>query len=186
MQYDVIVASGGTAEAAKNLAVDAEGAYKPGAGPLIESALSEDVFAAVKAGTPLLALTPTDGQSVGVAKQLAATGAFTFNGMVGASRASWMGSWYFVRKHPLYDGLPVDQALSIHYQVKAGGSNGWIVDGKSVEIPAAYSRDHDRNIGAGTFAVKSGSVKLVMHRVLEMHPVLEQRFLANALLYLVS
>jgi beta-galactosidase len=104
--------------------------------------------------------------------------------MVGPSRASWMGSWYFVRKHPLYDGLPVDQAMSIHYQVKAGGSNGWIIDGQNVEIVAAYSRDHDRNIGAGTFTAKVGSTPVVLHRITDMHPVFLQRFIANSLNFL--
>lgn len=184
--YDVIVGSGGDAESSRNLAVDAEGAYKPGAGPLPESTLPMSVLSAVRAGTPLLAITPTDGQSVGVAKQLAALGAFQFHGMVGPSRASWMGSWYFLRRHRLYDGMPVDQAMSIHYQVKGGGSNGWLIDGPSVEIVAAYSRDHDRKIGAGTFTAKLGSTEIVMHRMADMHPVLFQRFLANALLYLAT
>jgi hypothetical protein len=183
-RYDIIVGSGGSADASKNLAVDAEGAYKPGPGPQPEFTLPEEVMAAVKGGTPLLAITPTDGQSIGVAKQLAGLGAFQFRGMVGASRASWMGSWYFVRKHPLYDGMPVDQAMSIHYQVKGGGSNGWMVDGPGVEIVAAYSRDHDRNIGAGTLTAKVGKTPVVLHRVVDMHPVLLQRFVANALLYL--
>jgi hypothetical protein len=185
-QYDVIVGSGGAPEASKNLAVDAEGAYKPGPGPLAESTLGPDVLAAVRAGTPLLAVTPTDGQSIGVAKQLAAMNAFQFNGMVGISRASWMGSWYFVRKHPLYDGMPVDQAMSIHYQVKGGGSNGWMVDGPDVDIVAAYSRDHDRNIGAGTLTAKVGASRIVMHRIVDMHPVLLQRFIANALRWLTE
>jgi hypothetical protein len=139
---------------------------------------------AVRAGTPLLAITPTDGQSIGVAKQLAALGAFTFHGMVGASRASWMGSWYFIRQHPLYDGMPVDQAMSIHYQVKGGGSNGWMVDGPSVEIPCAYARDHDRNLGAGTFTARVGATPIVMHRIVDMHPVLLRRWLANTLTWL--
>jgi beta-galactosidase len=96
--YDVIVGSGGSSEASKNLAVDSEGAYKPGPGAIPESTLPQEALAAVQAGTPLLAVTPTDGQSIGVAKQLAALNAFQFKGMVGSSRASWMGSWYFVRK----------------------------------------------------------------------------------------
>jgi hypothetical protein len=182
--YDVIVGSGGSADASKNLAVDAEGAYKPGSGPIPEVTLPDAVMDAIKAGTPLLAVTPTDGQSIGVAKQLAALGAFQFHGMVGASRASWMGSWYFVRQHPLYDGMPSDQAMSIHYQVKGGGSNGWMVDGPNVEIPCAYARDHDRNIGAGTLASRVGNTRVVLHRIVDMHPVLFERFLANALLYL--
>ena len=185
-RYDVIAGSGGGAEASRNLAVDAEGAYKPGSGSTPEFTLPEEVLSAVKGGTPLLAVTPTDGQSIGVAKQLAALGAFQFHGMIGPSRASWMGSWYFVRRHPLYDGMPVDQAMSIHYQVKGGGSNGWLVDGPGVDIVCAYSRDHDRNIGAGTFTARLQNSNIVMHRIADMHPVLLQRFLANALLYLAA
>jgi hypothetical protein len=184
--YDVIVGSGGSSEVSKNLAVDSEGAYKPGPGAIPESTLPQEALAAVQAGTPLLAVTPTDGQSIGVAKQLAALNAFQFKGMVGSSRASWMGSWYFVRKHPLYDGMPVNQAMSIHYQVKGGGSNGWIIEGPNVEIVAAYSRDHDRNIGAGTLTAKVGTSRVVLHRIVDMHPVLLQRFVANALLWLTE
>ena len=146
--------------------------------------LPSNVLEAVRAGTPLLAITPTDGQSNGVAKQLASLCGFTYRGLVGTSRASWMGSWYFVRRHALYDGLPVDQAMSIHYQVKAGGSNGWLVDGDGVEIVSAYTRDHAREIGAGTFLASGGGARIVMHRATDMHPVLLQRFLANALLFL--
>jgi hypothetical protein len=142
------------------------------------------VLEAVKQGTPLLACTPSEGQAVGVARQLAEAGAFRYNGVVGPSRASWMGSWYFVREHPLYDGLPVNQAMSIHYQVKGGGSNGWIVDGENVEIVAAYSRDHDRKIGAGTFTTKLNQTPIVMHQITDMQPVLHRRFLANSLAWL--
>jgi hypothetical protein len=76
--------------------------------------------------------------------------------------------------------------MSIHYQVKGGGSNGWLVDGPGVEIVTAYSRDHDRSIGAGTFTARLGATPLVMHRIVDMHPVLLGRFLANALLYLAA
>jgi beta-galactosidase len=97
-----------------------------------------------------------------------------------------MGNWYFVRKHPIYEGLPVDQVMGIHYQAKGRQSNGLLVDGANVEIIAAYSRDHDRNIGAGTFTTRLGSSKLLYHRVPEFHPVLQQRFLANALAWLTD
>ena len=183
-KYDVILASGGSLDAEKNLAVDAEGAYKPGPGPIKEFTLPSEVLEAVKQGTPLLACTPSEGQAIGVAKQLAQAGAFSFHGMVGPSRASWMGSWYFVREHALYDGLPVNQAMSIHYQVKGGGSNGWIVEGNSVEIVAAYGRDHDRKIGAGTFTTKLGDTPIVMHQITDMHPVMHRRYLANSLAWL--
>jgi beta-galactosidase len=183
-KYDVILASGGSLDAEKNLAVDAEGAYKPGPGPIKEFTLPNEVLEAVKQGTPLLACTPSEGQAIGVARQLAQAGAFRFNGMVGPSRASWMGSWYFVREHPLYDGLPANQAMSIHYQVKGGGSNGWIIDGENVEIIAAYSRDHDRKIGAGTFTTKLNGTPIVMHQITDMQPVMHRRLLANSLVWL--
>jgi beta-galactosidase len=144
------------------------------------------ILDAVRAGTPLLAIPQADTLSDGVAKQLADAGAFTYNGTVGDFRAPWMGNWYFVRAHPVYAGLPVNQAMGIHYQAKGRQSNGLLVDGPNVEIIAAYSRDHDRNIGAGTFTTKLGNAKVLYHRVPELHPVLQQRFLANALAWLTS
>jgi len=144
------------------------------------------ILEAVHAGTPLLAIPQADTLSDGVAKQLAAAGAFTYNGTVGDFRAPWMGNWYFVREHPIYAGLPVNQAMGVHYQAKGRQSNGLLVDGPNVEIIAAYSRDHDRNIGAGTFTTKLGATKILYHRVPELHPVLQQRFLVNALAWLTT
>jgi beta-galactosidase len=97
-----------------------------------------------------------------------------------------MGNWYFVREHPIYAGMPVNQVMGIHYQAKGRQSNGLLVDGPNVEIIAAYGRDHDRNIGAGTFTTKLGKAKILYHRVPELHPVLQQRFLANALAWFLS
>src|SRR5206468_9845089 len=96
------------------------------------------VIEAVRGGTPLLAIPQADTLSEGVAKQLADAEAFTYNGTVGDYRAPWMGNWYFVRKHPLYDGLPVDQAMGIHYQVPGREANGLLVNGPNVEIVAGY------------------------------------------------
>jgi hypothetical protein len=152
--------------------------------------LADGILDAVRAGTPLLAIPQTDALSDGVAKQLAAAGAFAYSGAVGDVRAPWMGNWYFVRKHALYDGLPVDQAMGIHYQARGREANGLLIDraanGAEVEIVAAYSRDHSRQIGAGTFTTKLGAGKLLYHRVPEMQPVLQQRFLANALRWLTN
>jgi len=163
-------------------------------GPVVtttqQGVLAPGILEAVRVGTPLLAIPQTDALSDGVAKQLAEAGAFTFSGNVGDFRAPWMGNWYFVRKHPLYEGMPIDQAMGIHYQAKGRESNGLLVDrapgGAEVEIVAAYSRDHDRRIGAGTFTTKLGAGKVLYHRVPEMQPVLQARFLANALRWLTS
>jgi beta-galactosidase len=140
----------------------------------------------VRLGMPLLAIPQTDTLSEGVAKQLAAAGAFTYNGTVGDYRAPWMGNWYFIRQHPIYAGLPVNQVMGIHYQAKGRQANGLLVEGPNVEIIAAYSRDHDRNIGAGTFTTTIGTTKCIYHRVPDLHPVLQQRFLANALTWLTT
>jgi beta-galactosidase len=144
------------------------------------------ILEAVRAGTPLLAIPQADTLADGVARQLADSGAFSYHGTVGDFRAPWMGNWYFVRRHAIYEGLPQDQAIGIHYAARGRQSNGLLVDGPNVEIIAAYSRDHDRNVGAGTFTTKLGKGKLLFHRVPELHPVLQQRFLANALEWLIA
>jgi hypothetical protein len=194
-KYDVILSSGlvsgvsATQNAGETTGLEAQ---PGGAARRVQQAgaLAEGVIEAIRAGTPLLAIPQTDALSEGVAKQLAAAGAFTYNGAVGDLRAPWMGNWYFVRKHALYDGLPVDQAMGIHYQARGRESNGLLVEraagGAEVEIVAAYSRDHSRQIGAGTFTARLGAGKIVYHRVPEMHPVLQSRFLANALRWLTS
>jgi beta-galactosidase len=208
-KYDVIVSSGLTAHTSATQSsgdttgLEAQPATKPGSAPGVgrpepgESAtitqhgqIDPAILEAVRAGTPLLAIPQADTLSEGVAKQLAAAGAFTYNGTVGDFRAPWMGNWYFVRQHPIYAGLPVNQAMGIHYQAKGRQSNGLLIekhpDGAEVEIIAAYSRDHDRNIGAGTFTATLGTTKILYHRVPELHPVLQQRFLANSLAWLTS
>jgi len=56
--------------------------------------------------------------------------------------------------------------MGLHYQVKSGGANDWRIEGDGVEILAGYGRDHDRNLGAGTFTAKLGSTRLVLHQIL--------------------
>jgi hypothetical protein len=197
-KYDVIISSGLVAGAsAKQNAGDTTGLEAQPTNPMEAvqttkqvGVLADGIIDAVRAGTPLLAIPQADALSDGVARQLAAAGAFAYNGTVGDFRAPWMGNWYFVRKHAIYDGLPVDQAMGIHYQVKGRESNGLLVErapgGAEVEIVAAYSRDHDRNVGAGTFTTKLGAGKILYHRVPSMHTVLQARFLANALRWLTS
>ena len=192
-KYDAIVTSGltagvsGTQNSGDTTGLETQPASDTG--PTMSTKqvghIDPAVLEAVRAGTPLLVIPQADALSEGVAKQLGDAGAFTYSGTVGDYRAPWMGNWYFVRKHPLYEGMPVDQAMGIHYQVPGREANGLLVDGPNVEIIAGYSRDHDRRIGAGTFTTKLGSGRVVYQRVPAMHPVLQQRFLANALRWLV-
>jgi hypothetical protein len=182
-KYDVIVASAPTPVETAAVTTDDVGADKRTAA-LAESALAPEVLAAFQSGTPLFIVCTNDGQAAGVGKQLAAAGILKFDGMIGASRASWMGTWYFVRQHPVYAGLPTNRAMSIEYQVRGSDSNGLLVDAPNFEVIAAYSRDHELRIGAGTFALKTSNSRLVLHRITGMHPVFLQRLLANAIHYL--
>jgi hypothetical protein len=182
-KYDVIVASAPTQSETAAVGTDDVGADKRAAA-LAESTLAPEILAAFQGGTPLFVVCTNDGQAAGIGKQLAAAGVLKFDGLVGASRASWMGAWYFVREHPVYAGLPVNRAMSIEYQVRANDSNGLLVDAPNLEIIAAYSRDHEMRIGAGTFALKTSNSRLVFHRITGMHPVFHQRLLANAIHYL--
>jgi beta-galactosidase len=193
-KYDVIITAGLTAHtsATQNsgdtTGLENQPGHETGAVQTVTEVghIDPAVLEAVRAGAPLLAIPQADTLSEGVAKQLAEAGAFTYNGTVGDYRAPWMGNWYFVRQHPIYAGLPINQVMGIHYQTKGRQANGLLVDGPNVEIITAYSRDHDRNIGAGTFTTKLGTTKVIYHRVPELHPVLQQRLLANALIWLTT
>jgi beta-galactosidase len=193
-KYDVIITSGltqkssATQNSGDTTGLENQPGHEVGAVQTITQLgeIDPTVLEAVRAGTPLLAIPQADTLSDGVAKQLATAGAFTYTGTVGDYRAPWMGNWYFVREHPVYAGLPVNQVMGIHYQTKGRQANGLLVDGPNVEIIAAYSRDHDRNIGAGTFTTKLGATKILYHRVPDLHPVLQQRLLANGLSWLTT
>ncbi|MDE2267363.1 MAG: glycoside hydrolase [Alphaproteobacteria bacterium] len=150
----------------------------------VSGGLPGDMLAAVKAGTPLLVVAQEDGLADGVATQLAAEGAFSYAGQVGDFRAPWMGNWYFLRAHPVYEGLPVDQAMGVHYQVHGRQANGLLVDGPNVDVFVGYSRDHDRRVGAGTFTTKLGATKILFQRVPDLNGPMQQRFLRNALSWL--
>jgi hypothetical protein len=183
--YDLIVASPPTARPTDTVSTDDVGADKRSRS-IPPTTLPAEIVAAFSAGTPLFVLCTSDGQATGAGAQLASASGFRFDGMVGSSRASWMGTWFFVRKHPVYDGLPVDRAMSIEYQVKGSDSNGLIVSGDGIEIIAAYSRDHDRKIGAGTFTWTGRGRKLLFHRITEMHRVFHRRLLSNGIQYLTQ
>ncbi|HEY5382335.1 MAG TPA: glycoside hydrolase, partial [Acidobacteriaceae bacterium] len=202
--YDAIISSGiishthADGQVGETTGLEAAPPMKPGHTPepgeeaqiVALGHLQTGILDAVRAGTPLLVIPQTDTLSDGVAKELAAAGAFTYHGAVGDFRAPWMGNWYFVREHALFDGLPQNCALGSFYQCKGRPSNGLLIDqspnGDPIEVVVGYSRDHDRNVGAGTFTTRLGKGKLLFHRCPDFHPVLQQRFLANALRWLAT
>jgi hypothetical protein len=192
--YDLIITSGLTTATSATQSVGettgTEATPTTTKSPELPGHIDPAILEAVRAGTPLLCIPQTDALSDGCARQLADAGAFTYSGAVGDFRAPWMGNWYFGRKHPLFEGMPTDAALGSFYQVPGRESNGLLVDrapgGAQLEVITGYSRDHDRNVGAGTFTTRLGKGKLLYHRVPPMHPVLQQRFLANAIRWLTA
>jgi hypothetical protein len=115
------------------------------------------------------------------ARLLASAGAFSYDGLVGKSRAPWMGSWYFVRSSPLYAGLPVNEVMKGDYQVALSSSDGVLVHGPNVQIVTAYSRDHSRQIGAGDVISKLGKGTIVFHIVPRMPTPFQELWLENAI-----
>ena len=125
-RYNVIISSGITShthadgQVGETTGLEAAPPMKPGHTPepgeeaqiIALGHLQTGILDAVRAGTPLLAIPQTDTLSDGVAKELAAAGAFTYHGAVGDFRAPWMGNWYFVREHALFDRPPTKSAPS--------------------------------------------------------------------------
>jgi hypothetical protein len=189
--YDGLVASGlKAAEIAQRQVGDKTGLEatpKKGQKPkLVPGELAAEVLAAVRRGLPLLAVVPEDGLADGVARQLAGLGMFDYAGQVGNLRAPWMGNWNVLRAHALFDGIPADMAAGVWHQIPAQPSNGLIVAGDGIEVIAAYSRDHDRRLGAASFTVRKPGVKLLFHRMPDMVAPLQTRFLLNALRWLAG
>ncbi len=157
--------------------------------------INPQIMTKVKSGMSLLAIPEGEDASLAYAEALGKAGAFKCLGHVGATRAPWMGSWYFVRKFPVMNGLPVNQAMKSYYQVPVNHTDGILLDGKNVNVFIGYSRDHDRNVGAAGFAAKLGKGKILFFTVpglisgvsnnqTGMQPIMAQRMITNSLRYL--
>jgi hypothetical protein len=195
-RYDLIVASGIVKGSKLDRAIGDETGLEaqPVKGapeaPQVAGHIPDAVLEALKSGTPLLTVIPDDLLADGVAKQLAALGAFAYSGQVGDTRAPWMGNWLFVRQHPTFAALPVNRAMSVHYQVHGKSANGLLVEratgGDDLEVIVGYSRDHDRQIGAASFVCRLGGAQVLVHRVPEFSAPLQQRWLANSIAHLTG
>lgn len=159
--------------------------------------LDDDIIKSVKQGASLLLLPDGAEAAHAYGRLLSQNDLLTYRGHVGKTRASWMGSWYFVRRHPVFDGLPADQAMKSYYQTPVQQTDGLLVGGEQIEVFAGYGRDHDCNIGAASFLVTDGESKIMLHTlpglvdVLRdsnggMHPVISTRILTNSIRHLLK
>ncbi len=110
-------------------------------------------------GTRLVLLTTGGGDAEQMAAFLAAQGLVTYAGPVGSSGPSWMGFWFFGRKHALLAGLPSDCVLDWPYQITSG--NGLLLSGAGVESVIGYGKDHDPNVGVAAAIIPCGRGKIV-------------------------
>jgi hypothetical protein len=153
--------------------------------PYVASAgIPSGILDQVRGGMALLVLADQEGDITSYARQMDAAGVFHFGGLVGSSFAPWMGSWYIVRRHPLYAGLPQDTIMKSDYQVPVGTSNGILATGPGIEWVTAFSRDHSRVIGAGDVIAKLGKGRILFHIVPRMNTPFQRKWLSNALAYL--
>lgn len=189
-KYDVIVAGGVVKGSKLDQQMEFETWPLKDAAPEAQTPghIPDEVLAAVRAGTPLLAAVPDDSLADGVARQLAAAGAFTYSGQVGDLRAPWMGNWLFARDHVTFAGLPVNRVLGIHYQAHGKQSNGLLIEratgAPDPEVIMGYSRDHARKIGAASFICRVGTTAVLVHRAPAFSRPLQLRWLANAVAHL--
>jgi hypothetical protein len=125
--------------------------WKPDLGAAIERARRD--------GTRVVLLTSGGRDAEQVAAFLAAQGLVTYSGPVGPSGPSWMGFWFFGRKHALLAGLPSDCVLDWPYQITSG--NGLMLSGSGVESVIGYGKDHDPNVGVAAAVIHCGRGKIV-------------------------
>lgn len=111
-------------------------------------------------GTRVVLLTTGGGDAEQMADFLAAQGLVTYSGPVGASGPSWMGFWFFGRKHWLLAGLPSDCVLDWPYQITTG--NGLMLSGPGVESVIGYGKDHDPNVGTAAAVFPAGRGEVVL------------------------
>ncbi|MBD3224487.1 MAG: hypothetical protein GF313_07145, partial [Caldithrix sp.] len=159
--------------------------------------LNDKIMDAFNRGSSLLLLPDGSEAAHAYGQWLSKYDLLDYDGHVGKTRASWMGSWYFVRRHPVFNGLPVDQAMKSYYQTPVQQTDGLLVKGDQIEVFAGYGRDHDRNIGAASLVIPRSKSKIILHTlpglvdVLRhnhsgMHPHMATRILTNSIRYLKS
>jgi beta-galactosidase len=123
---------------------------------------------------------------------------------VGNLGAPWFGSWNFVRKHAMLDGLPVDCAIDWRYGMSAFNGPNWghedkgthadglLLDAPGIQVFAGYGADHNPKVGIAGCVIPYGKGEIVLYCLPQLlqslqpgnfalSPVIAQRMLGNAL-----
>jgi len=126
------------------------------------------------------------------ASALARAGVVTYNGRIGSGQAAWLGSWYFVRRHWLFDGLPTPCAMDWRYQVSDQASDGLLLTAPGMEVAAGYGKYSDSRVGMGAVVIPHGQGEIVLFDLpglvsgltgddSSIHPVVARRLLLNSI-----
>ena len=126
------------------------------------------------------------------AAALARSGVVTYSGRVGSGQVAWLGSWYFVRRHWLFDGLPVSCVMDWRYQVSDQASDGLLLTAPGLEVAAGYGKFSDARVGMGAVVIPHGQGQIVLFDLPglesalggdagDIHPVVARRLLLNAI-----
>jgi beta-galactosidase len=127
-------------------------------------------------GTRLVLWPDNDRGADAFAKELAKRDIVKYAGKVGNLNAPWFGSWFFVRKHWLLNGLPTDCAMDWRYGISAFGGPEWLkespkgtdtdgllLDGKGVEAVVGFGADHNPKVGMSGCVIPYGKGQIVLY-----------------------
>jgi beta-galactosidase len=182
------------------------GALFTGAHGNVAPALLDSILEKVKGEGTRLILWPDDERGAeAFAKALAERHIVEYTGLVGNLNAPWFGSWFFVRKHWLLDGLPVNCAMDWRYGVSAFGGPQWLeekprgtstegllLDGPGIEAAIGFGADHNIHVGISGCVIPYGKGQILLYCLPQMirslgpgdfaiNRVVCERLLGNAL-----
>jgi beta-galactosidase len=182
---------------------------KPGE-PRTPAEITKEVFANALQrvhddGTRLVLWPDNNQRAEAFAKELAKANVVTYSGTVGNLGAPWFGSWKFVRKHWLLDGLPVDCAMDWRYGISAFNGPSWLhddpkgtncdgilMDAPGLDVFVGFGADHNTKVGTGGCLIPYGKGQIVFYCLPQLvrslapgnfaiSPVIADRLLGNAL-----
>jgi len=158
-------------------------------------------------GTRLVLFGNGEGPSHWMLQELANRKIVILTDWVQHTGASWFGSWYVVRDHWLFDGLPVNCAMDWRYdnswkpeQESKGfdGTGGANMTAPGLEVACGYgSNDNKELLGASACVIPYGKGQVVWYCLPQLvmalggegfatNHAVAQRLLANAVLHPVS
>ena len=172
--------------------------------------ISKEVFKAAldrvhDDGTRLILWPDNNHAAESFAKELGKLGIVKYSGNVGNLNAPWFGSWNFVRKHSLLDGLPVDCSMDwrwgvsafngpewLHEKPRGTVCDGYLIDAPGMDVFVGFGADHNPNIGIAGCTIPYGKGQIVFYSLPQMvtslqpgnyaiHPAVARRLLGNAL-----